>query len=164
MKVLTGMDESLALKFLEKAAEVAKNSTCLRAKCGSVIISGYNIIGEGFNSPPGNHEEQRRCLEHKSELHPKVSDKTCCIHAEQRAIISALMGRHDKIFKSDIYFARIDERGKIQECGAPYCTHCSKLTLDVGISRFILLNKEGICAYNTQEYNLLSFKYGGEDD
>lgn len=54
---------------------------------------------------------------------------------------------------------RLDEyNGKIIS-GKPYCTICSKLALDVGISEFVLWHNEGICVYNTIEYNEISFGY-----
>ncbi len=163
MKILVGHDKEIAERFLKEAAKEALHSTCQRARCGVVIVHNYTIIGRGCNSPPGNLEEQRRCLEDKANLHPKVTDKTCCVHAEQRGIYDAALNKPNKLPMSDLYFARLDKFGRIEICGPPYCTHCSKLTLDVEISRFILPQKEGICAYSAREYNLISFQFKGED-
>jgi len=33
------------------------------------------------------------------------------------------------------------------------------MALDVKIAEFVLWHKEGICVYNTEEYNQLSFEY-----
>lgn len=152
-------EERKALEYITKAVQIALSSTCKRAKCGSVIIFNEEIIGSGFNSPPGNIEEQRRCSYSKDSYHKKVTDKTCCVHAEQRAIMDALRKNPDRLAGSRLYFVRLDELGRPSRSGNPYCTICSKMALDVGIEEFVLWQNQGVCVYNTQEYNILSFKY-----
>lgn len=159
MDVLFGVDEVEALKFIDKAKDVAFNSSCARSKCGSVIVKDGLIIGSGFNSPAGNLENQRRCSFNKKDYHEKVTDKTCCIHAEQRAIINALANNSGKLVGSTLYFIRLDSNGVISRAGEPYCTICSKFALDVGIKYFVLFKEEGVCVYDTEEYNLISFNY-----
>jgi dCMP deaminase len=161
MRYLEGKEKETALEFLLSAAEIAKRATCERARCGSVITSGKAIIGTGYNSPAGNLESQRRCGAHKDSLHDKVTDKTCCIHAEQRAIFDALKNHPDLIKGATLYFTRIDKTDKVKKSGKPYCTICSKSALDVGIRYFVLWHEDGICAYDTEEYNLLSYRYEG---
>lgn len=123
------------LAFVEtcysRAVEVAKKATCGRSKCGSVIVRDGKIIGEGFNSPALSLESRRRCACAKSDLHPKVTDKTCCVHAEQRAIMDALAKNPEKIKGSTLYFIRLDDEGFPKRSGEPYCTICSKMSLDV---------------------------------
>jgi deoxycytidylate deaminase len=159
MRYLSGEEEEKALEYLAKSANIAKFSTCLRAKCGSIIVKDNTIIGTGFNSPPGNLENQRRCKCSKDDYDKKVTDKTCCVHAEQRAILNALAKNSQRIIDSSLYFTRIDEWENLKVSGEPYCTICSKMALDIGISEFILFNKQGVCAYNTGEYNTLSFNF-----
>lgn len=103
-----------------------------------MIVRLDEIIGSGFNSPPQDIEEQRRCSYSKDSYHKKVTDKTCCVHAEQRAIIDALRKNSDKLSGSRLYFVR----------------------LDVGIVEFVLWHDEGVCVYDTKEYNELSFQFG----
>lgn len=145
--------------YIEECDKIAKNSTCLREKCGSVIVKDGEIIGKGFNSPPKDLESQRRCSGKKKEYDKKVTDKTCCIHAEQRAIIDALKKNPEKIKDAVIYFSRIDNKNNRKISKEPYCTICSKIALEVGISKWILFKKEGIKAYNSEEYNLISFNF-----
>ena len=145
--------------YFAKSVKEALKSTCLRAKCGSLIIKNRKIIGKGFNSPPNNLESQRKCLLKKDSYHKKIADKTCCVHAEQRAIMDALKNNPEEIKDSRIYFIRLNKENKISKVGKPYCTHCSKLALDVGIKEFVLWHEQGICVYDTEEYNLLSFDY-----
>ena len=147
------------MDFIKEVAEVAKLSTCLRSKCGSIIVKENEIIGKGYNSPPKELESQRKCSNKKEEYHKKVTDKTCCIHAEQRAILDALRNNPEKIKDSVLYFIRLNENNKISHAGNPYCTICSKLALETGIKHFVLMHKEGLKFYNTEEYNLLSYQY-----
>ncbi len=153
------MRESQAKHFLDQAAEIAQLATCQRAKCGSIIVKDNKIIGIGFNSPPQHLEAQRRCQEDKTKLHRKVSDKTCCIHAEQRAILDALKKHPDKVQGATLYFMRIDKNNKATKAGQPYCTVCSKLALETGIRYFVLEHEKEIKFYNTEEYNLLSYQF-----
>lgn len=97
MYLLSKSEEQEARTWLLKAAEIALQATCNRSKCGCVIISGSECIGIGYNTPPSNLESQRRCSCEKEDYHKKVTDKTCCIHAEQRAIMNALRDYPDKI-------------------------------------------------------------------
>lgn len=90
IRYLSKKEEKEAFKFIKKASEIAFDSTCQRSRCGSVLTRENEIIGSGFNSPPKEDEKQRRCERSKDSYHKKVTDKTCCIHAEQRAIMDAL--------------------------------------------------------------------------
>jgi len=65
----------LEIDLIEIAIEVAKNSTCLRSKCGSIIIKDNKIIGKGYNSPPNEIESQRRCLNNKENYDKKLQIK-----------------------------------------------------------------------------------------
>lgn len=162
MKLLTWQNHTQAEFFIQQAAEIAQKATCERSKCGCIIVKDREIIGKGFNSPPQNLESQRRCHCDKEQYHRKVTDKTCCIHAEQRAILDALKFASDKLIGSDLYFIRLDQEGKPAKSGNPYCTICSKMALEVGIKTFHLWHSEGIVAYDTEEYNILSYQYQGE--
>jgi deoxycytidylate deaminase len=163
MKYLNGNEKNQAIAYFELARQQALNATCERDKCGSIIVSkAHQVIGQGFNSPAGNFESQRTCAK-KHELDPAFkSDKTCCIHAEIRAIMDALQCSAPQLPGSRLYFARIDSAGAITFAGKPYCTYCSKMTLDAGVAEFALWHKEGIAVYDTQEYNLLSLAWKPE--
>ncbi len=163
MRYLSGDEEKEALEYLTIASDIARDASCERSRCGSVIVYSDEIIGRGFNSPPGNLESQRRCSVPKESYHKKVTDKTCCIHAEQRAIMDALRKNPDKIPGSRLYFIRLGADDKPSRAGQPYCTICSKMALDVGISEFVLWHDKGVCVYDTEEYNDLSFSFGLQD-
>jgi deoxycytidylate deaminase len=159
MNYIPKEEEYKLSSWFEGAINEAIKSTCLRSKCGSVIIKNEKIIGRGFNSPPANLDSQRRCLNDKLLYDKNVTDKTCCIHAEQRAIVDALKNNPQEIKDSVLYFIRLDLENNILFSGKPYCTHCSKLALDVGIKKFVLWHEEGIGVYDTEGYNDLSFDY-----
>ncbi len=102
MRYLTDAETEQTNKYLERCIELALQSTCERHRCGSVIVKENQIIGEGYNSPPRNLKSQKRCHIKKNEYDVKVTDKTCCVHAEQRAIFDALKKHGEEIEGSTI--------------------------------------------------------------
>jgi deoxycytidylate deaminase len=146
------------MDYLSEVVKVARQSTCDDAKCGCIIIKDDEIIGRGFNSPSGNLENQRRCNRTKDSYHKRVSDKTCCMHAEQRAIMDALAKNPQKLRGSTLYFIRLDKEGNPLKAGKPYCTICSKMALDVGIAGFALWHGT-FYIEDTEAYNNKSYEY-----
>jgi len=148
------------MEWIKNAAEVAKKSTCERAKCGSIIVNQkHEVIGTGYNSPPGQNKELKRCDREKSQYHRKVTDKTCCMHAEQRAMIDALRNHPEQLEGSTIVYARINEDGEVRPSGQPYCTICSKMAVDLGIETFMLKQEDGVNVYDIKTYHQLSYNY-----
>jgi len=160
VKYLEGEERANAEAYLLMAASYAEMATCSRARCGAVIISPkVHLIGAGFNSPAGNRESRRRCDRKKADYDEKVTDKTCCVHAEQRAIMDALRLNPEHIDGSTMYFARFGGDMGLSDHHRPYCTICSKMMADVGIKWFILHQEENIVRYDTEEYDSLSANY-----
>ena len=145
-------------KYFIEAGKVAEQALCLRDKCGAVIVSDGYVIGKGYNAPPGDDFTIRKCeLELIHSAKPK-SDRTCCVHAEWRAIVDALPS--GKIRGSTLYFTRVDEEGALKESdGIPYCTVCSRLALDVGVAYFGLWTERGAKLWETREYNEMSYAF-----
>jgi deoxycytidylate deaminase len=160
-RYLEGAEEKAALEHLARAAEVARDAECLRAKCGVVIADAQGEeIGAGFNGPPDGRLDQRRC-ERKHELGDGFkSDRTCCTHAEQRAILDAVRRNPDRVRGGRLYFCRVSDAGDVKRSGTPYCTVCSKAALEAGLAEFVLWHQEGVCVYPADEYNDLSYRYG----
>ncbi|MDP1688821.1 MAG: hypothetical protein Q8L47_01680 [bacterium] len=158
MEYLKGHKEKEATKWMDQAAKVAENALCLKAKCGTVIVKNSEVVGKGYNAPPLDKVENRICDREFVPGKPKY-DRTCCMHAEWRAITDTIKNNPSKIKGSKLYFTRVDEKGHIKKSGKPYCTVYSRLALDVGIKKFILWHEEGICEYGTAEYNRLSYEY-----
>lgn len=159
MRYLSSDEEKQDTFFINEGVIVALDSTCNRSRCGSVIVKDGEVIGGGFNSPPNEDESQRRCSVKKDAYHQKVTDKTCCVHAEQRAVMDALQKNPSKLTGSRLYFIRLDEEGNKKRSDMPYCTICSKMALDAGVAEFVLWHEDGVCVYDTNEYNDISFKY-----
>jgi deoxycytidylate deaminase len=158
MKRIEGAEFETIQPHFEAAADVAKKATCLRAKCGSIIVKDSVIIGQGYNSPALDDESQRLCTsEMDAETKPKY-DKTCCIHAEWRAVLDACKTNADKLAGSVLYFMRINEAGEFTDAGDPFCTVCSRLTMEAGIGEFALYNNNGADIYPLDEYNLKSYE------
>lgn len=145
--------------YFRRAAEVATQATCLRARCGSVIVSPQGvIIGEGYNAPPLEDESQRRCDDGYDLSSKPKSDKTCCVHAEWNAILNALKQDALGVAGSTLYFMRVDGKGRFTEAGKPYCTVCSRLALQSGVATFGLWN-EGPEMIDTDAYNISSYQF-----
>lgn len=160
MRLLSGDTKIFELKrFFGEAQSEAQRATCQIRKCGAVLVKEREVIGRGFNSPPGNLESQRRCEIDGSSLHKKVTDTTCCVHAERRAISNAQKRGHD-VKGAIMYFTSVNEDGERLLSGNPYCTDCSKMALDEGVEAWILEHESGFVLYNSEEYNEESFNYG----
>lgn len=144
-------------KWFEEAAKMARQSGCLKGKCGAVLVAGDKIIGSGFNSPAGG--ELNRCLDKYIIPENNKHNVTCCSHAEVRAIHDALLNFPDQIKDSTLYFMRVDQEGNQTFAKVPYCTTCSNEALDSGVKYFGLLYEEGAKVFPTQEYNNISYNY-----
>ncbi len=157
MRRLEGAEADRAHGFLAEATHVATSALCHRSRCGSVIVAGGKVIGRGANSPADGCA-LAECF--KGALPAAFrSDRTCCVHAEQRAILDALRRHPNQVAGARLHFIRLDEHGQPAPAGAPYCTICSKMTQVAGISEFVLLHPEGITVYGADEYNRLSFRH-----
>lgn len=149
--------------YFEQAAHVAAKATCNRAHCGTVIVKDGEIIGSGFNGPALGDEANRTCnSEYDLSIKPKY-DKTCCIHAEWRAILDACKNNATKIGGSTLYFMRVDQNNDFTNAGDPYCTTCSRFTLESGVGFFALWNNEGADVYTATEYNEKSYDFFVKD-
>lgn len=141
---------------------MARRSLCLRSKCGAVLIKGSEIIGRGYNAPPRDNLDRRKCQSVvPSKAKPK-SDRTCCVHAEWRAIEEALIKASSNIEGATLYFGRVDDETlQLKASGRPYCTVCSRLALDVGIASWVLWHGpvDGFRVYDADTYNQLSHLY-----
>jgi deoxycytidylate deaminase len=152
------------LKHFEEAAVVARESLCWRDKCGAIVVSGGNILGDGFNGPPHNLESQRRCdWVRTSQLKPK-SDTTCCVHAEWRAVIEASADYPGLLGDARLYFMRVTADGAMTFAGDPYCTPCSRLILDAGIAEVCLLQATGPTVWSAESYNQASYDFFSRSD
>jgi len=146
-------------RYFAEAGKVASRATCNRAHCGAVVVAADGeIIGRGYNAPPQGDESQRMCDIELNTSIKQNNDKTCCVHAEWNAIIDALKHHSKKIEGATLYFMRVDEKNEFTEAGDPYCTVCSRLALESGISTFGLWN-EGPEMIDAETYNIKSYEF-----
>lgn len=159
MQRIVGAKVTPHKQYFELAAKVAQSAKCYQAKCGTVIVKDNKVIGNGFNGPPLGEESNRTCgSKRNTEIKPKY-DKTCCIHAEWCAILNACKTHPEEIIGSTLYFMRINESGKFTDAGDPYCTVCSRLTMESGVGYFALWNNDGIDMYTAEEYDRASYAF-----
>jgi deoxycytidylate deaminase len=152
--------ESAHERWFEQAVLVARGGLCLRAQCGSVIVRNGEVVGRGHNGPPRDDVSHRRCADAAYDRMKKPKyDLTCCVHAEWRAIMDALVHEKGELEGSALYYVRLDETGKRKPSRNPFCTVCSRLALDTGISVFALWHEEGITLYDTVMYNERSYAF-----
>ena len=159
MSALSPASQASHAVWFQEAARVASAARCLRAKCGAVIVQNGEIIGEGYNAPPGDDCSLQKCDRSYDRMKKPKYDLTCCVHAEWRAIIAALQHAQGDLVESTIYYVSLDENGERKNSGQPFCTVCSRLACDVGIKYFALWHDTGIVLYETNEYNDLSYAY-----
>ena len=144
--------------YFKEAGREAEKALCLRDKCGTVLVLNNEIIGKGFNGPAKSDLSHRKCRLNLVNSRKPKSDRTCCVHAEWRAIIDEIKNKKD-ITGSTLYFTRVDSDGNLLRSGEPYCTECSRLALDTGIKFFGLWHDSGIKLYDANEYNELSYQF-----
>ena len=135
---------------------------CDRAKCGTVIVNNNKVIASGYNAPPAELESQKRCNKKHELAKGFKSDRTYCVHAEQRAIMDGLAKSSNEVKGSTLYFTRINAEGELLNSGKPYCTIRSKMSLDAGAKYWVLSHEDGVKMYDAEEYNNISFAYDGE--
>ncbi len=163
MRKLTGADYESVRPWFERAAAVARRATCRRARCGSIVVAPDGaVIGTGYNSPLLDKESNRVCENDYSSSKKLHYGRTCCVHAEWRAILDASKNHSGKIDGSTIYFMRIDADGNFTPAGEPFCTVCSRLAAEAGITEFALWNEDGAYVYDAEEYNRKSYEFFSE--
>jgi dCMP deaminase len=105
--------------FMDITFQVAKRSTCDRARVGAVIVKDKRILTTGYNGSPSG-------LPHCDEIGHLMVDGHCVrtLHAEQNAIIQAAL------------------HGVSVAGGTIYVTHqpcitCAKMIINAGLQRVI---------------------------
>lgn len=145
--------------FFTMAAQKAQQATCRNARCGAVIVKRGKIIGSGYNAPPRGDEANRMCQQFLDISVKPNYDITCCVHAEWQAILTACKQYPKEIDGSTLYYMRIDDQNRFMDAGVPYCTNCSRLAMEAGITTFGLWNDEGADMYDISEYNQKSYQF-----
>ena len=157
MKRIEGPEFKKIEQYFYQAADAAKTATCHKAQCGAVIVGGGMVLATGANSPAGGLESQRLCDATMNTAERPKYDKTCCVHAEWQAILRAAKAYPKELVGSTFYFMRINTDGEFTDAGLPFCTVCSRLSLESGVGYFALYNDGGMDLYDMEEYNVRSY-------
>ncbi|MFH0752897.1 MAG: hypothetical protein V1914_04880 [archaeon] len=148
-------------QYMKFAAIEAGKSKCKKSQRGVVIgkakkevrtVTIEDIIGTGYNKPL-IEELCDPCIRENIKDNSRV--ELCpAIHAEQMAIIKAVR----PLTGLTMYHIKVKD-GTMRTSGKPSCTVCSRIILESGISEFVLWHEEGYVAYDSEEFNKLSFDY-----
>ena len=124
--------------YLDLAEAASERATCLRRKCGAVIVKDDEIISTGYNGAPRgrkNCTDIGTCIREELNI-PRGERYELCrsVHAEQNAIISA--ARKDML-GSTLYEVGVDVKtGKYVENSMP-CAMCKRFIINSGIKKMI---------------------------
>jgi hypothetical protein len=69
------------------------------------------------------------------------------------------MHHGDQLNGASLYFMRIDNDGNFTNAGEPYCTVCSRLSMESGLKEFALWNDNGADIYPVAEYDRISYQF-----
>jgi len=115
------------------AKDVSSRSTCLRRKCGCVIVDTDNrILSTGYNGPPRGDEHCQTCKRadkpHNVSNEGKHSEYTICpaVHAEENAMLNAGI---ERTRGSTLYI--------YSDIPSAPCYRCSRLIKNAGIKTVI---------------------------
>jgi len=138
--------------WLERAAFEARRATCQSARCGAVLVLGDRCVGMGSNGPAVG--SRLRCNDTAPSTRRPKSDRTCCVHAEWRALLQSWPTTN-----TTLVFTRVDDTGQRVSSGLPYCTVCSRLALASGVRSWVLEHEGVVCEYDAETYDELSYAY-----
>lgn len=128
-------------KFLTRAKEIAKNSTCRQKHVGAVIVMNTKEISHGYNGVPSgvkhcNEMEDYGGLSHREWAYLNE------IHAEENAIAYCARTHHST------------EGATIYITTSP-CFRCAKLIIASGIKRVVVgsIHSGSLCDWKERFYN-----------
>lgn len=125
--------------YLDIAQSVARRSTCLRRKFGSIIVNHDEIIATGYAGAPRgrkNCSDIGDCTRDRLGI-PRGERYEMCrsVHAEANAIISA--ARRDMI-GATLYIACIDPETEELVSGTNSCAMCKRQIINAGIAKVVV--------------------------
>jgi len=132
--------------YLNIAKEVARRSTCMRAKFGAIIVRDDQIVATGYNGAPRKVRDCYEigiCLREKLNIPSGQRYEICrSVHSEQNAIINATRAGVS-ILGGDMYIFgfRIIDGKEIQIKAFP-CFICKKMIINAGLKR-VICSQEG---------------------
>jgi dCMP deaminase len=130
--------------YLSIAREVAKRSTCLRRKFGTIIVCEDVIVATGYVGAPRKTKdclERNSCLRDELKIpHGQRYELCRSVHSEQNAIINAARSGA-KILNGDLFLYGMTVEDKPTD--AFPCFICKKMIINSGIKNVICSAKDG---------------------
>lgn len=113
--------------FMEKAYEESKFSTC-RRQVGAVFVKNDSIISKGYNDAATGVKrcsDLDGCMRVRDNIKSGTMQEHCrAVHAEQRAMISAL-NNGDKLIGSTLYVTTYP------------CSICTRMLIECGVEKIV---------------------------
>ena len=139
-------------KYLDIAEHVARNSTCLRANCGSIIVKDDEVISYGYNEVPHGRStcgELGYCIKEKLNIPQGEGYSKCrAICSEQNAIIRA---NPEELVDATLYLVGLDPKTNDYIIDPKPCCVCERFIINARI-------KEVYVRLNKKDYKLLEAK------
>ncbi len=124
--------------YLNIAKAVSQRSTCLRVRCGTILVNNDQIVSTGYVGAPRGEPnccDVGKCKRDELNIKPGQNYELCeSVHAEMNALIHA--GR-ERSFGGNlyIYLERLDGR---KEKHGGMCVMCSRIAKQCGIKEIFI--------------------------
>ncbi len=109
------------------AGQVSERSTCLRRRCGAVLVRDKRILATGYNGAPSGlaHCGEVGCLREKYGVQAGERHELCRgLHAEQNAIIQAAL--HGVAIRDATIYTTHQP-----------CSLCAKMLINAGVTDIV---------------------------
>ena len=133
--------------YLNIAKEVAKRSTCMSVKIGSIVVKDDQIVATGYNGAPRKVRDCYEigiCLRRKFGILSGRNYEICrSVHAEQNSIINAARAGIS-LLGGTMYlvsFRVVDNEETLVD--AYPCFICKKMLINAGLEKLIGMTKDG---------------------
>lgn len=148
------MTEKEINEYLDMAENAAKNSTCLRANYGSVIVKNGEVLSFGYNDVPYRRPTCKQlgyCIKEKLKIpHGDGYSKCRAICSEQNAIIKAMP---DELVDSYLFLVGMDPVTKDYLNDPKPCPVCERFIINARIKEvYVRLNKDTFKVLKTKDF------------
>lgn len=130
--------------YLNIAKEVAKRSTCFRAKPGAIIVKNDVIVATGYAGAPRKTRdcfERGECIRDRLKIpHGQRYELCRSVHSEQNAIINAARSG-TSILGGDMFIYVENKDGELTNSFP--CFICKKMIINAGLNRVVCSTSDG---------------------
>jgi len=130
--------------YLNIAKEIAKRSTCFRAKPGAIIIKNDVIVATGYTGAPRKTKdcfERGECIRDRLKIpHGQRYELCRSVHSEQNAIINAARSG-TSILGGDMFIYIENKDG--EPINSFPCFICKKMIINAGLNSVVCSTNDG---------------------